>query len=466
MALKEPGRRGTDARGVERRIVLLVFVVAFALCALLTKAHVTGWNDGSRFATVDALTSNHTFAIDGSPFTNGLGDKIRVRGITYSDKPPLLAIAGAGIATVLGLFGISLRHTPGTAIYLITLLTIGGAFGVGCAYAYAFARRLGFGRRLAMSAAALTGVGTLVLPYATVFTNHVPCGAAALAGAYHLVRARDGAGRQAAVAGAFFALSYACDAAGAVFALTAAMLLWGLPLRSWVLCALAGLPFVVLQLAYNHAITGSVMPPVFNARVWSDPSLPLHSWSSQVFEIYSPADYAGFAVNLLVGAKGLFSFTPVMLVAAGGFVVMLRAEGVARRVAIAVLTTFGVYFLLIVFLQNDLFARNFGERRYVDQFFLLGTAFAPALAAVRGLFASLAVRLVCAVSVAIAALGTIVPFGGGPGESGLVFGPAAFVSLAQRAHVSAVADVVLLLVLLALIEWLVPLPASPRPQRA
>ncbi len=446
---------------MERRTGFAVFALAFMLCALLTKSHVTGWNDGSRFATIDALTANDTFAIDRSPYAVGLGDEIHFRGVTYSDKPPLLPLLGAAVATVLEPFGITLRHAPAEAIFLITLLTVGVAFGIGCAYAYAFARLLGFDRRLSAAVAALSGVGTLALPYATVLANHVPCGAAGLAGAYHLVRARDGSAGHAALAGALFGLAYAFDAAGFVFALTAAVLLWGAPLRNWLLCAATGLPFVALQCAYNLHISGSLLPTAYNAGVWSNPA-----WVAGVFAVYSPGEYARFAYNLLIGTKGLFVFTPLMLVAAYGFALMLRTPGTRRRVAIAVLTTAGVYFALIVFLQNDAEAQNFGERRYVDLFFLLGIGFGPALAAVRGFGAVVGVRLAIVSSVAIAALGTVAPFGGQAGESGFSFASAALVALVRRAPVSAALDIVLLIAIFALLFRLVPLPARTVQRRA
>jgi hypothetical protein len=69
-------------------------------------------------------------------------------------------------------------------------------------------------------------------------------------------------------------------------------------------------------------------------------------------------------------------------------------------------------------------------------------------------------------SVAIAALGTVAPFGGESGESGFAFGSAAFVALVRRAPVQGVVDVVLLLVILGLLFRLVPVPASPPRRRA
>jgi len=445
---------------MERRRIVLVFLAALALCSLVTKNHVVGWSDRSRFATVDALTVERSFAIDGSPFAIHLGDEIHYRGHTYSDKPPLPAILGAGVALLLAPLGVTLRQTPGTAIYLVTLLTVGVWFGIGCCYAYAFQRRLGFELHVATAVAALTGAGTLVLSYAGVFVNHVPCGAAALAGCYHLYPARDRGARDVALGGLFFALAYAFDAAGVIFAIAAAVLLWRSPLRRWVLCAAAGLPIVASQLGFNLLISGSIVPTAFNPVVWGDPSRPLHAASLPVVAIFSPGQYLAIVTNLLVGARGLFSFTPMMVVAGYGFVRMWRMSEPVRVLALAVLATSTAYFLAIVFLQNDTLARNFGERRYVDLFFMLCIALGPALASIRTAPAVISTRLAIAVSVAIAALGTVAPFGGGPGQSGFVFAPAEFAALEHRAPLASAFDILFLIVLIGLVLRLVPLPAD------
>jgi hypothetical protein len=437
----------------------VVFVIAFVLCAALTKSHVTSWNDGSRVAMVDALTANHSLAIDGSPFAAHLGDKILFHGKHYSDKPPLLALHATVVALAVAPLGITLRDTPGTAIYLITLFTVGVWFGIGCAYAYAFQRLLGFGARVAAAVAALTGAATLALPYAIVLTNHVPCGAAGLAGCYHLVRARSGGPVHHALAGLFFALAFAFDPAGVLLAIAGAVLLWGSPARRWLLCIVAGAPIVLLQLAYNVHVSGSILPTAFTGSVWSE--FPHAAGSTpQPFELHSAGDYARFVFELLVGAKGLISFTPLVLVAVYGLVLMWRGGGVTRRITLAVAATCAVFFVTIVTLQNDVGAANFGERRYVDLFFLLCIGLGPALASVRSRAAAVAVRACIALSVAIAALGTVAPFGGAPGESGYAFGGAAFAALIHRAPVQAGVDVLALLVIVALVLRLVPFPAS------
>lgn len=447
---------------VDRRTTIAVFAVAFVLCALLTKTHVTSWNDGSRIATVDALTANKTLAIDGSPFAVNMGDKILFRGRHYSDKPPLLSLCAAGVAVLAAPLGITLRHTPGTAIYLITLLTVGIWFAVGCCYAYAFQRLLGFSPRVGAAVAALSGVGTLALPYAIVLTNHVPCGAAVLAGCYHLIRGRDGGRVHDVLAGVFFALAYAFDASGIVLATAGAVLLWRAPARRWALCIGAGVPIVVLQLVYNTLVSGSILPTAFTASVWTEfPHKP--GAAPQPFELLSAGDYARHAANLLFGGKGLLSYTPLVLVAGYGVVVMQRAGGLMRRVAHAIVVATAIYFVMILTLQNDFAAQNYGERRYVDVFFLMAVAIGPALTSVRGRLAVAGTRLCIVLSVCIAALGTVAPFGGAQGQSGFSFGSTEFAALMRRAPIQAGIDVLMLIVIIALVLWLVPFPRGDDP---
>ncbi len=448
---------------VDRRTTIVIFLVSLAFCAALTKSHVTSWSDRSRIATVDALTARGTFVITGSPFARNLGDEITFRGRTYSDKPPLLSLLATAVVLAAAPFGVSLRHTPATAIYLMTLLTVGVWFAIGCAYAYAFQRRLGFERRIAAAVAALTGAATLALPYAIVLTNHVPCGAAGLAGCYHLVRARDGAAAHAALAGLFFALAYAFDAAGILLAVAGAVLSWGQPARRWLIAVAAGVPVVALQMAYNVHVSGSILPTAFTGSVWTTAPIPAGATEPQPFVLHSAADYAQSALHVLVGGKGLLTYTPLVLVAAYGLLVMWRGGGVMRRLALAIAATAVAFVVMIVTLQSqDAQAQNFGERRYVDVFFVLCVALGPALASVRNGIAAAAVRVCVVVSVAIAALGTVAPFGGEVGESGFAFASTAFVALYHRSPVQAALDALVLIGVVAAMLWLVPFPLLRR----
>ena len=91
---------------------------------------------------------------------------------------------------------------------------------------------------------------------------------------------------------------------------------------------------------------------------------------------------------------------------------------------------------------------------------MLCIALGPALGSIRSPAAIIWTRLAIAVSVAIAALGAVAPFGGGPGQLGFVFAPAEFVALEHRAPLASAFDVLLLLALIGLVLRLVPLPAD------
>lgn len=440
------------------RRTLVVFLVALAACAVVTKPRPISWNDRSRFATIESIVDRGTVAIDGSPFAVGLGDEYRYRGHLYSDKSPLLAVQGAAVAKAASAFGVTLQRTPGAAAYVIVLGTAGLWFALGCAYAYAFQRLLGITPRGAAVVAAISGLGTLTLPYATVLANHVPAGAAALAAIYHYARGRDRRA-DAALGGVFAALAFAFDPPAAIVVLAAVPLLFRGPADRWGAVLAGFLPIVLAQVAFNHTVSAGFGPPALDPVSWSDPSSPFHARANEPLTYFdTPRAFLAYAAYVLVGGKGLFSYTPVALVCAYGLGVMWRTPGTWRTVALAVALPVVAYTVLVIVLTNDYLSGNFGERRYVDVFFTLCVALGPALAAVRGRSAALAVRAAVALSIVVAAFGTVQPFGGAAGEDGYRFGAEAFAGLASRAPLQAGLDVVAVVLTVAAV--LRALPAS------
>lgn len=450
---------------MDRRLTVIIFVAAFALCALVTKPHALSWNDMSRVATIDALTTQHTFAIDASPFSAKTGDKYQYHGHTYSDKSPALALQGAVVASLLAPLGITLARTPERAVYLITLCTVGGWFALGCAYAFAFQRWLGVERRRAALVGALTGLGTLALPYATVLSNHVPSGAAALAGLYHLVRAREHDPVHASIGALYLTLAYAFDAPSIVFTLAAATVLWGASRRTWLTFATACVPILAAQFAYNASVSSGLGPPALNQATWSDPSSQFHRTDQSPFWFHSAGDYVRYAVYLLVGDKGLVSYTPLVMLCGYGLLRMRESSG-ARQVALAVTIACAAYYLLTVAFTNDYGALNYGERRYVNLFFVLCIGLGPALAGLPEGIALIAARAAVIASIAIASLGIVAPFGQLPGVPGYLFAPEEFARLASRAPVQAAIDVVALGITIFLVLRFWSSESAPTPDTA
>jgi hypothetical protein len=431
----------------DRRRAVLIFFVALFACALVTKSHAVSWNDRSRFATIESLTDRGTFAIDGSPFMAYMEDRYVYRGRTYSDKPPLLAILGAAVASVLRGLGLSFARSQAVVVYVVTLAVIGTWFALGAAYAYALQRELGFDRRIATSVAALTGLGTLAFPFATVYANHVPAGAAALAAFYHARRAHRSPLLDAALAGVFLALAVGCDAGALPFALGVAVLLSARPAALGI--AFAGaLPFAVLQAAFNHSVSSGFVPPAINAGSWSDPTSPFHNDYTSLGRFSNVLDYVKYACYVLVGDKGLFSYSPLFVVAVAGLVAWFRRGAPAeRRMALAVALSCAVYVALIVLYTDDYTSWSYGDRRYAEIAYVLCVPLGAGLvAAGRDARLRMATLVLAAASIALAALGTLEPF---TGPEGILGGLHAFHRLLRRAPLQGAVDVGALLAAMA-----------------
>ena len=446
---------------MERRTVAVIFVFAFAVCALITKPHATSWNDLSRLAAIDALERRHTFAIEGSPFAAKTQDKYVYAGHTYSDKPPALALQGAAVAAVLEPFGVTLAGAPERSVYLIVLLSVGFWFALGCVYSYAFQRLLGFAPPGAAFVTALAALGTLSLPYATVLANHVPAGACALAGVYHLARGRRSSAH-AALGAVFVALAYGFDASMVVLVCAVVVLTWGAPLRTWAVAAAVAAPLVAAQLAYNATVSGAIGPPAMNQASWSDPASPFHRASPSLLHFASPLDYLRYALYVLVGDKGLFSYTPLTVLCALGLARMWKGAADQRRIALAVVATVMLYVALVIAFTNDYGSLNYGERRYADVFFVLCIGLGPALAVLRGRVWPWLARGAAVASIALAMLGVVAPFGEHAGDSGYVFATGEFVRLAHRAPVQAGIDVLALVLMIFLVLRFWSSAAAPR----
>ncbi len=434
----------------------IIFLAALLLCALLTKPHAVSWNDASRLATIEALVTRHTFAIDGTAFSKITKDKYRYGGHTFSDKPPLPALQGAIVAAIAQPLGAPLAPNGGLAIYLVTLFTVGVWFAIGITYVYLLQQLLGVPAQTAAFAAALAGLGTLVLPYATVLANHVPAGAAILAAIYHLARGRDGARLHLVAAGAFASIAYAFDAAACVIAIAAAMLLPVARWDRWAIFALTCAPLVALQLLFNEYTGGTFGPPAMNAASWSDPASPFHyRFHESLLPFPHLADFARYAVYVTVGGKGLIVYTPLVVLCVAGLALLVREGGMQRRVALAIIAMSTVYVLLTIVFTNDFGAQNYGERRYVDILFALCVGLGPVLRSLRLHWQQWVARAIAIASIVIAALGTLAPFGGRVGQSGFGVAWAALLELMHRAPLQAALDVVALIVVLAvtLLRW-------------
>jgi hypothetical protein len=295
-------------------------IAFFIAAAALTKHHSMSWNDNSRLATIDALSAHHTFAIE-TERVFPTGDKYLYDGHFYSDKPPALALGGAAAALVLAHTGLSLERQPGLGYYLLTLLFVGFAYAGGLAALYESLRILRAGTLWSACVVIAAGAATFLLPYATIFNNHVVSGALLIIGFRFLIEPRCATWSTALGAGAI-ALAATIDISFVIFVALAPLLLLRHGLRRTILPFVAAtVPFAAVYLALNFALSGSFLPPALNPQLWAYAGSAFNSTNLTGLAVHrSVWDHLSYAVDLLAGNHGLLTYMPILIVSSYGLV--------------------------------------------------------------------------------------------------------------------------------------------------
>jgi hypothetical protein len=332
---------------------VLVAVVAL-LVAYAWPQQPAGWNASAHFALVRAL-GNGTAVID--PYREETGDVGWYQGHYYTAKAPGLALYSLPVWLVLEQVP-QISDARDRAVWALN-------FWAGVLPAILiFLLVRAVGDRLVpdtglMSAIAL-GLGTMVLPFATMYFSHIPAAAAAFAAFFLLVRERDGPPRPAVL----FAAGLLAGVA-VVFEYPAALI--GLVLGGYVLTVA---PRLVRGAAYSAgAVVGAL--PLF-AYHWLVYGSPFHSPYDDVVAVAGTSghDVVGSngegllgvttprpsdVVNLLIGDdRGLLILSPLYAAGVVGLVLIWRAGRRAEA-----LTCLAVGAVMLVY--NSGYTPVFGE---------------------------------------------------------------------------------------------------------
>lgn len=155
-----------------------------------------GWNELSRYDLVRALVDDRTTSID--RYHGNTGDKAFYQGRYYSDKTPGSALLAAPAYALLG--GVSAlagagRPEPGTVLHLLAFTAAGIPTVLLALLLLRFLRSL-VGERWALAIVAGYALGTIALPFATMFFGHAASACFVFAAFYLLWRhACDGSPR-------------------------------------------------------------------------------------------------------------------------------------------------------------------------------------------------------------------------------------------------------------------------------
>jgi hypothetical protein len=360
----------------------LIVVVFTLIWALTIHSRAYSSNDASRLAAIDSLVTRGTWVIDDSPFLTV--DKVKLGDHFYSDKPPLLSFAGAGLYSILhhtlGLTlqaeGCDAQRNPTScraaaepaeadwAYFILTLLLVSSAATLILALIYRLARQRGLSNPGSLLFIAVLGLGTALWPYSTVFNNHVPAAAALLVGLY-LLMTRDPLTRgDLSFIGLCSVLAAALDLSAGIFAIAFFLFcVWrsrsALP---WFVLG-AAIPIGV-TLALNVQITGTLLLPQMFTAGYNYPGSELFATLAGT---QGTANVPLYAFNLLIGQRGVLLFFPIVLwYLVATWLAARQGEPTTRRLAWLVLVVSLLYFAYFA-----LFTDNYGGYSFSPRWLLI-----------------------------------------------------------------------------------------------
>jgi hypothetical protein len=343
-----------DERLSRRSTGFILFAIFLILWAALTKAYTQSWQVQSRMATVQTLVEQGTFIIDQTVFNN-TGDKIFVDGHFYSDKTPILSVAAAGVYAVLhNILGLTLDPTyclpdtdPAacrafgsgephlTALYWLSVIFMGvpSALLIALFWKALIARKVG--GTMATGLAVTLGIASPIAPYSTVFSGHIPAAFCLFVGFVLLTRPPDR--RSCFWAGMWIGLAANIDLLLAL--LVATFGIWVMFSRRSLVMPFAigaAIPFVVTS-AINYIAVGSIIPMYLDPKAYDFPGTVLHKSAGGTEGFYSLEFGLRYTYDMLVGRRGVFAFTPLLLYALGGAGLVIRHRHPLRGLTIAAL---------------------------------------------------------------------------------------------------------------------------------
>ncbi len=348
----------------------IIAVVYLVLAAALTKPQPESWNDISRIAGIESLAERGTWVIDGSPWLDRTKDKILLDGRFYSDKMPLMTLAGAGVYALLH-YGAGASLAPDCAATArfcaypwLTWIFVAFPAALMVGLFYGYARHKSVPRAVALIGTVALGLGTMIFPFTLVFNHHVPAGACVFA-AFYLLAARGAQGGRGvlALAGFLTALAISFDVLSGITAMVVVAIAAVRLRRRFGYFALGAAVPVLITLALDYQIAHTLIPPYM---ITSGYDYPGSEFPATFAGNASPDDYVAYAFRMFLGGKGLFAFNPLLLFALAGAVgVALKRDHPLRAEGAITLAGFVLLCLYLATNTGNQSGMGYGDRWYI-----------------------------------------------------------------------------------------------------
>ena len=350
----------------------------------------------ARWATVQALVEQQTFAIDGTMFGH-TRQRVRVAEVYYANQPPTQGLLLAGPYWLMVRWGhLRFRDDPALVEYLLTLIAVTVPVAAAAGMIYRMGRLFELSRPWRAGLALAVVLGSGMISYATVLNPFAPAaalllGAAAILVQVSRIRSPFRSGGYLASAGFFTALAAAIHPAAAPFILLFAGVICAMRWRPSVrlggvlMYGLGVIPPVLLHLSLSLPITGdwrlglaAINPPhpvrlPRAALLAAARARPSTDFADEDPALEAPTAwqmtgvYSGRLVGAAVGRHGLLVHFPVLVFGVAGLWIVLRRNWPGATKGLAVATAIGaiVIGLRYVIVPVDWRYAMFGVRWYV-----------------------------------------------------------------------------------------------------
>ena len=348
----------------------IIFFLSLFIIALLTKTQGLE-NDYSRLATVESLVERNTFIIDDVSIVPKV-DKVFINGHFYSDKPPVLSFLSAGVYFLLyRLFNISFSSNLKLTYYLMTLICIGILSSLMILFFYKSLKFIKIKEtyRLILTFGLL--FGTLILPYALIFNNHIVAASLLLISFYFILKIKFGEkkGRYLFIVGLLLSLAATIDlVSGGIFLILFFIyFIMFKDTKKKYLFLLAILIPLIIHFILNFTITGDLIPAHLHPEYFNYSGSEFSGQSlTGFFHHNSIWSFFVYSFHSLIGKGGLFLYNPVLIFSfIFLFNIVFQKKNQFKKEALIVFigTTIIIAYYLI-------FSANYGGRCYGIRWFV------------------------------------------------------------------------------------------------
>lgn len=335
------------------KIEMLLFLIMLTVYSFFVQ--YPNVNQNTRFNLMRAIVHDHTVSID--RYHENTVDKSYFNGHWYADKAPGLSFVA--MPAYLALLAIQPVNDPavwiGYPMYVVNAFAVALPAALLVVLVFRWLRQVSGSEQTALAVAVVFGLGTLALPFATLFFGHMTSAFFSFAAFYVIWRLNahrqplsltkrgehlspekseeHGEGRWLLLAGLMAGLAAVVEYPNALIA--ALLAIYALAMmadRRRVIFYLAGLlPPLLLFMAYNMAAFGG---PI-NLSYFYSPTVQTLGLNKTRLPTL-----AGLW-SVTFGPRGLFLLSPVLLLAIPGLGAMFRRPNLRREAVLFSLITLG-----------------------------------------------------------------------------------------------------------------------------